>query len=277
MKPSLPVSSPALQKGLSVANALAFAVMIAANCLSIFLPLNGKTQAQLSEQYPNLFTPAGFIFSIWSVIYTLLFGFIIYQFYVLFIAHHRDKKSILSISPLFIGVCLCNAGWLFAWHYELTTLSIFIMIVHLWLLVLIHDRLSLAIGWWPLPPKIWMDIPFSIYLGWICVATIANITAWLVSKNIRLSFFAPQVWTIIMVMIALLLGMFYVFTRNNKFVALTIAWAFYGIINKRSASDTNGTHTIVLATGLALGILLLIILLNSFRRRDPDYKPNMSA
>lgn len=277
MKSSLLMRSSSVQKGFAVANLLAYAIMIITNCLSIFLPLNGKTQAQLSGQYPNLFTPAGYIFSVWAVIYMLLFGFIIYQFYVLFVAHHRDKMNILYISPLFIGVCLCNAGWLFAWHYEFTTISVLIMIVHLCLLVIIHDRLSLSISWWPLATKLWLDIPFSIYLGWICVATIANITAWIVSKNIHLSFLPPQMWTIIMIIVALLAGMFYVFTRNNKFVALTIAWAFYGIISKRSESGGQGSHTLVLATGLALGILLLIILLNTFRRRDPDYKPNMSA
>ena len=232
---------------------------------------------QLSDQYPNLFTPAGYNISIWSVIYTLLFGFIIYQFYVLFVAHHRDKIRILYISPLFIGICLCNAGWLFAWHYERATMSVLIMIAHLWLLVLIHDRLSLAIAWRPLAPKIWMDIPFSIYLGWICVATIANITAWCVSKGITLPFLQAQVWTFIMIVIALLIGIFYVFTRNNKFLALTIAWTFYGIIGKRNASDSKGAHSLTLATGLALAILLLIILLNSFRRREPEYRPNMSA
>ncbi len=277
MKSSLTVRSSSVQRGFAIANLLAYAIMIAANCLSVFLPLNGKTQAQLSGHYPNLFTPAGYIFSVWGVIYMLLFGFIIYQLYVLFVTHHRDKMRVLYISPLFIGVCLCNAGWLFAWHYELITISVLIMIIHLWLLVLIHDRLSLSIAWWPLAPKIWIDIPFSIYLGWICVATIANVTAWLVSEGIHLSFLLPQVWAIIMIIIALLVGMFYVFTRNNKFVALTIVWAFYGIISKRRETGGKGSHTLVLATGLALGILLLIILLNSFRRRDPDYKPNMSA
>ena len=277
MKSYLLMKSPSVQRAFAVANLLAYVVMITTNCLSIFLPLNGKTQAELSGQYPNLFTPAGYVFSIWSVIYMLLFGFIIYQFYVLLVAYHRDKMRILYISPLFIAVCLCNAGWLFAWHYEFITISVLIMIIHLWLLVLIHDRLSLSISWWPLATKLWIDIPFSIYLGWICVAIIANVTAWLVSKNIHLSFLLPQLWTIIMIIVALLVGMFYVFTRNNKFAALPIAWAFYGIISKRSETEGKGSHTLELATGLALGILLLIILLNTFRRRDPDYKPNMSA
>lgn len=183
------MSSPFSQKTTAITNTVLFVVMIAANCLSIFLPLNGKTQMQLSALYPNLFTPAGFTFSVWGVIYMLLFGFIIYQLYVLFAVHHRDKSRILSISPLFAGVCVCNAGWLFAWHYQWTTLSVVIMLAHLVFLILINDRLKLSISWNPLPSKLWLDIPFSIYLGWICVATIANITAWCVSKGFSLSFF----------------------------------------------------------------------------------------
>ncbi len=252
-------------------------VVIAANCLSIFLPLNGKTQMQLSEQYPNLFTPAGFTFSVWSVIYTLLIGFIVYQLFVLFAAHHRDKNNILSISPLFAGVCICNAGWLFAWHYEWVSLSVIIMLAHLYFLILIHDRLKLAISWNPLPAKLWLDIPFSIYLGWICVATIANITAWCVSEGFIHSFLSPQIWTIIMLLAALLIGMFYVFTRNNKFLALTIVWAFYGIIAKQKTTGNNESDNIVLATRIALGILLLIIILNTLRRRTTDYATNLSA
>ena len=166
---SLPSSSS--QKMTAVVNLIAFAVMITTNCLSIFLPLNGKTQMQLSEQYANLFTPIGYTFSVWGFIYIFLFGFVVYQLLVLFIKRHRDKPRILAISPLFVGICLCNAGWLFAWHYQLVTLSVFIMLAHLWLLVLMHDKLSLAIAWQPLAPKIWLDMPFSIYLGWICVAT----------------------------------------------------------------------------------------------------------
>lgn len=232
---------------------------------------------QLSAQYPNLFTPAGFTFSVWSIIYTLLLGFITYQLYVLFAEHHRDKSRILSISPLFAGVCICNAGWLFAWHYEWTTLSVIIMLTHLCFLILIHDRLKLAISWNPLPSKLWLDIPFSIYLGWICVATIANVTAWCVSKGFTLSFLPPQLWTIIMLVAALLIGMFYVFTRNNKFLALTIVWAFYGIIVKLKKLRSDESDSIVLAAHIALGILLLIIVLNTLRRRTPDYATNLPA
>lgn len=271
------MKSPSVQKRTAVINALLYVVMITANCLSIFLPLNGKSQMQLSAQYPNLITPAGFTFSVWSVIYTLLLGFIVYQFHVLLSRHHADKNRILVISPFFWGVCICNAAWLFAWHYEFTTVSVLIMIVHLWCLVRIHEKLYLAISWQPLASKIWLDIPFSIYLGWICVATIVNITAWLVSKGITLSFLPPEVWTIVMLVAALIIGIFYVFTRNNKFLALTVAWAFYGIISKRSETGETGSHVIVPATEVALGVLLLIVIANTLRRRGNEYGVDMSA
>ncbi len=138
---------------MAAANIVAYAVMITANLLSIFLPLNGKSQMELSAQYPNLFTPAGFTFSIWSVIYMFLLGFIIYQATILLSARRAKQPTLLSISPLFISVCLSNAGWLFAWHYEMVVVSVLIMVVHLWLLVLLHDRLNLSFAWKPLAPK----------------------------------------------------------------------------------------------------------------------------
>lgn len=271
------MQSTSSQKITGIINVLSFALVIAANALSIFLPLNGKSQMQLSAQYPNLFTPAGFTFSIWSIIYMLLLGFIIYQLYVLFISWHVNKQRIMAISPLFIGVCLCNAGWLFAWHYEWITVSVIIMIVHLLLLIRIHEKLQLSLSWQFAAPKLWLDLPFSIYLGWICVALIANVAAWCVGKGYTLSFLLPQVWTIIMVIAALLIGMFYVFTRNNKVVAAAIAWAFYGILSKRKEVGDIASHPVIVASEIALAILLLIILLNTLRRRNNEDHSYLSA
>ena len=81
----------------------------------------------------------------------------------------------------------------------------------------------------------------------------------------------------IMLVAATLIGIFYVFTRHNKFLTLTIVWAFFGIIKKRSLAGTQGSHIIILTAGLAMGILMLFILFNTFRNREPEYRANMSA
>ncbi len=102
------------QRTLAVSNILAFAIMIAANTLSVVLPLNGKSQLQLSAQYDNLFTPAGFTFSVWGIIYFFLAGFVVYAANALLRQQHPAKDTVAAISPLFIGACLCNAAWIFA-------------------------------------------------------------------------------------------------------------------------------------------------------------------
>jgi len=137
----------ASKRGLAIVNIIAFAIMITTNALSIILPLNGKSQMQLSAQYPNLFTPAGFTFSVWGIIYLFYLGFTIYQATVLFKMQHPGKEKIALASPYFIGICLCNAGWLFAWHYQHVMLSVSIMFVYLILLISIHQVLQLALPW----------------------------------------------------------------------------------------------------------------------------------
>src|SRR3954453_13384451 len=140
-----PPQITASKRSLAILNIIAFAIMITANVLAIFLPINGKTQLQLSEQYPNLFTPAGFTFSIWGIIYLFYLGFTIYQAIVLFTRQHSLREKIIATSPYFLGICLCNAGWLFAWHYEYVMLSVCIMFLYLILLIAVHQVLRLAL------------------------------------------------------------------------------------------------------------------------------------
>ena len=99
-------------------NVVAFAGMILMNYLANALPLGGKTTGQLSDQYPNLFTPAGITFSIWGVIYLLLLGFVFLQF------RESHKNLSASIGWLFAIGCVLNALWIVAWHYEQLPLSL---------------------------------------------------------------------------------------------------------------------------------------------------------
>jgi len=149
-------TATAPKPGLAITNILAFLLLVAANILSIFLPLNGKSQMQLSAQYDNLFTPAGFTFSVWSFIYLFYLGFTIYGAVVLFQKHHPSKEKVVVASPYFVGICLCNAGWLFAWHYEYVMLSVCIMLIYLILLITVHQALHLALPWKPLSRKLFL-------------------------------------------------------------------------------------------------------------------------
>ena len=253
---------------LAIFNILAFAIMIAANALSIFLPLNGKTQMELSAQYENMFTPAGFTFSVWSVIYLFLAGFVVYQASVLLKAQHPARDKIAALSPLFIGSCLCNAGWLFAWHYGQVLLSVCIMVLYLLLLITIHQKLHLALPWKPIAEKLWLDLPFSLHLGWICVATIANITAWCVQNHWGYAIFSEAMWAVIMIATAALLALLYVLRGSNYFVGLVIAWALYGIVRKRQTAGGDGADIVITAAQIGMGLIFAAIVWKIFDQRN---------
>lgn len=253
-----PATTP--KYGLIILNILAFAIMITSNALSILLPLNGKSQMQLSEQYPNMFTPAGFTFSVWGIIYLFYLGFTVYQAIVLLKVNSSSKDKIIATSPYFIGICLCNAGWLFAWHYEYVTLSVVIMFLYLILLIIIHNILHLALPWRPLQQKLWLDIPFSLNLGWICVAAIANFTAWCVQHHWGYGIFTEATWACIMITIGALLALLYVLRGSNIFVGLIIIWALFGIESKRQMAGGSGASSIITATWIAMGLIFAAIL-----------------
>ena len=118
-------------------NLIAFVFMITMNYLANALPLNGKTTGQLSDQYPNLFTPAGITFSIWGVIYLLLLVFIILQLW------GSQQKLVSSMGWAFVASALFNGLWILAWHYERTGLSVLIMLGLLASLIFINQRLAL--------------------------------------------------------------------------------------------------------------------------------------
>jgi hypothetical protein len=244
--------------GLVVVHIILFVFMIVMNVLAVVLPLNGKTTGELSGLYPNLFTPAGFTFSIWSVIYFFLGGFIIFQASALLKQDHHSREKIQRISPFFIISCLANAGWIISWHFRLVILSVCIMIVLLLSLVTIHEKLKLSLPWKPLNEKLWLDVPFSLYLGWITIATIANITAMLVDTGWNGAGLSETFWTVTMITTGTLVGLLMIFLRNNIVFALVAIWAFYGIFAKNQNSSIN-TGTVICMVILAIFIIISIV------------------
>ncbi len=257
----------------AISNVIGFVVVIVMNTLAVVLPLNNKTTGELSDQYPNLFTPAGFTFSIWSVIYLALLLFIIYQTWMLF-KKRKGADDILSITPYFLLSCLANASWIAAWHYEQVMLSVIIMLVLLGSLIIIHNRLSLALAWRPLSDKLLVDFPFSIYFGWITIATVANMTALLVSQNVRPLGLSEVIWTNVVIAVATLITLLVLFTRRNVFYSLVPCWAFYGIIIKNKSVAAEGADSIIMVAEICIGVILLacvvsfIFIKNSTRRRE---------
>ena len=160
-------------------NGLAFVLVIVVNTLANALPIGGQTTGEVSARYPSLFTPAGYVFSIWGFIYLLLLGFVVYQA----LPAQSRSAQLHAVHKPFVLSCLANASWIFAWHYNQIWLSFLLMLVLLASLVLIYLRNQRhALGQSEnrrrsLGVYICLMLPFSVYTAWICVATLANFSA----------------------------------------------------------------------------------------------------
>lgn len=230
-------------------NLIFFAAMIVMNILANALPLNHKTTGQLSDALPNLFVPAGLTFSIWGVIYLLATIFCIIQFK----ASRREVVSV--VGWLFSLSCILNALWIVAWHYQKLPLSLLIMAGLLIILILININISYL-------PFDLIKATFGIYLGWICIATIANVTALLVHYNWNGSGISQATWTIIMIAAGVIIVSLTMLKLKNPFIGLSVMWAFLGIYFKRQTD-----YRSIAITALIALTLVFIVMMFGFSRK----------
>lgn len=252
------------KKILTLLNIISLLGMITVNALANALPINGRNTGELSALYPNQFVPAGFTFSIWLVIYIFLTGFAVYQ-----AGAFRNEGRIGLISRLgvlFILTNIFNSVWIFAWHYEQILLSVLVMLCLLSTLIAIHIRLPIPDATCTLSERIWVQASFSIYLGWIMTATIANITAYLVSIGWRGGPLTENVWTIIMIIIAAVLSLLILWIRKNRIIPFITVWSIVGIIIKQRS--INGWNIVVVTAAVSCSVLVLATVVQSSKRSD---------
>ena len=226
-----------------VGGIVAFILMILVNALSNIIPLGGQTQKDISDKYPTLFTPDGFTFSIWGLIYLALAGFVIYQA----LPAQRNKPLLSEISRLFILTCLANIIWLFLWHYEKLWSSLLVMVVLFILLVKIYFTLQINLR--PVSWSHWLFVclPFSLYTGWITVATIANLTIVQQAMGWEGAGITPIAWTLLKLALTAGITAVVVLKRYDMVYGLVIAWAAYGIMSKQSATPEIAGAALLLA------------------------------
>jgi len=231
-------------------NLLLFAGMVVMNYLANALPLNGKTTGELSDAYPNLFVPAGVTFSIWGIIYILLVTFCVIQFTT------SHQAVITRMGWLFGLSCIFNALWIVAWHYERLPMSLILMLGLLvsliWINFFIRDL-----------PAGFIKAAFGIYLGWICIATIANVTALLVNYDWGGFGISEETWTIIMIAVGALLVSLTIWRLDNPFIGLSVVWAFAGIMIKRQADY----RVILVTAAIAAAVVAAVLVVIFFRKR----------
>ncbi|MDX9898716.1 MAG: tryptophan-rich sensory protein [Spirochaetia bacterium] len=247
----------------AVIAAIMFLVMISLNGMANALPLNGVNTGQLSDEIPNLFVPAGLTFAIWGLIYLLLLGYT-----VAIIAGAFRKADapgwtaadgwIFSLNALF------NALWILAWHWRMIALSMLLMLGIFGTLVLLMERNHKSFATLPAATsngeklrRFYIRVPILVYLGWISVATIANVTALLVTAGWNGFGLDPALWTIVVIVAGTVVGSLLALMRGAVSSALVVVWAYAGIILKRSSiAEASSTPIIVAA---ALGTLVVLV------------------
>lgn len=224
-------------------------LVLTVNTLANLLPINGMTTGQISDQFDVFFIPAGYVFSIWGLIYILLIGYTVYQFF----PANRADEQLNQTGWWYAAGCLANAAWLLAWHYQLFTLSFVFMGTLFVTLYVIYQKLDIGLKPAEIKIRLFVQIPFSIYLAWISVALISNLAVVLVFSGWN-GFGIPEAsWAVIMMVVAILLAMMTAFNRGDVFFLGVIIWALVGIAVK------NWGTTPVYEAAVASAILVLII------------------
>lgn len=248
-------------------NLLSFSGMVVVNGVANALPLNNKNTGELSDQYPNLFVPTGLTFSIWGVIYLLLIAYIIYQLILAFQKNKQERSFFEKIGILFFISSLANAAWIFAWHYERVFLSFLIMVILLATLIGIYLRLHIGKSTASNTEKYLVHLPFSVYLGWITIATIANLTALLVHISWTRFGLSEEFWTVVVIIVGIALALKMLFSRKDIFYALVVNWAFLGILIKRLTTDSVMIVSIITVLLIGMGLITFGIAYQLIKRR----------
>lgn len=232
--------------------------VILINVLANSLPINGITSGEVSDKFNSFFTPAGYVFSIWGLIYILLLGFSIYQL----LPKYGNRDVLNNINYLYVISCVLNGFWIFMWHYEQILISAILIILLLITLIAIYLKIN-KLNRFNLIEKVFLKSTFSIYLAWISVATIANIFILFHDLNIDRLIFGEFIWTIILLAITTLIA----FGINVKFkdylFPLVIAWAFMGI-----GIENNSGSFLIFSLSIGLSVLIILfVALSEYKRR----------
>jgi benzodiazapine receptor len=230
-------------------NIIAFVLTVIVNGLAGSTTiLGGKFTAEISDANPTLITPAGYVFSIWGIIYILLGVFVVFQA----LPSQQGQAFQKKIGWLFALSSLLNIVWLFLWQYEYLVFSVVLMFLLLATLILIYLRLDIGRSDVRMREKLAVHLPFSVYLGWITIASIANVSVFLVSENWDGFGIGAETWATLIIIVALVITLLVLATRRDIAYGLVVVWALFGI-----AVNQSGNQSIVTLTEASAIIILL--------------------
>ena len=203
-------------------NIIAFVATVIINGLAGSTTLiGGVNTAEISDANPTLITPAGYVFSIWGIIYILLAIFVIYQA----LPSQKEKEYTKKIGWLFVLSSTANIVWIFLWQYQILSASVILIFLLLATLIAIYLRLNIGKSTASLREKLAVHAPFSVYLGWITIASIANVAVFLVSEKWDGFGISPETWATLIIIVALAITLLVLATRRDIAYGLVIAWA----------------------------------------------------
>jgi len=212
------------------------AVVVLMNWLANWLPLNDQTTGDISNAHPVPFQPASWVFSIWLVIYALLAIFVIYSFF----PSGRLNARIQAIGPLFLITNIANVAWLFFWHWERFQASMLTLVVLTGVLSAIYlllrgprrDTRTMS-----LLQRLVVAVPFSVYLAWACIATLANVQVWMREGGWDGGIFGLRGWTVIFLLCGIIVAAGIAFFAHDAAFPLVFVWAYLGIAQRQWDED----------------------------------------
>jgi hypothetical protein len=228
------------------------------------LPLNGLKTGEISDRFTVYFVPAGYVFSIWGLIYLALIGYAVFQV----LPSQRNNPRLQAIGYWFVLSCGANVVWLFLWHYEQFYWTLPAMLALLACLIVIYLRLDIGRSH-PSTGERWLvEVPFSIYLGWITVATVANVTQLLYYLGWGGWGLPPESWFVLVLATVLVIAGLMAYTRRDVAYLLVLVWALAGIAVKHAA-----VPLVTISTWIVTLMVLVFVIYSVFenhKRVLPD-------
>jgi hypothetical protein len=215
--------------------------------------LSTQDVGQVSAKYDTVFAPAGITFAIWGLIYTSLLAFCVFHLYKAFAktSSCQTNQDTHNIGWLFSLNSIATGLWLIAWVNEQLFLSVILILIQLFTLIKISIKAHISNPDRSIQTKIFTQFPLSIYFAWICIASIANISAWLNSTGWNGMGISESYWVLV---------------RRNIPFGFVVLWALYGIILKRKQVDALLYEDVINAAYSAFVIIVISLLIRIFKK-----------
>jgi hypothetical protein len=225
---------------------------------------------QVSAKFDTVFAPAGITFAIWGLIYISLISFCLFHLYKSFTkgASCQVNQDTQNIGWLFIINNISTGFWLIAWVNEQLLVSVVLMMIQLFTLIRISIKAHISNPDRSAQTIIFTQFPLSIYFGWICIASIANISAWLKSTAWNAMGISESLWVIILIGVATILSSFIILVRRNIPFGFVVLWALYGIILKRKEVDHQLFESVINAAYTAFVIILIVLTIRILKKNS---------